>query len=75
MTTLSLTIAAAALAAVASLSSVAANARTAGVAEESFVQTSVNGVPAATQAAPQYEWQYHYVGRHGRMEGHWVLVR
>ena len=22
-----------------------------------------------------YEWQYHYVGRHARYEGHWVLVR
>ena len=24
---------------------------------------------------PHWEWQYHYVGRHGRYEGHWVLVR
>ena len=26
-------------------------------------------------AAPHYEWQYHYVGRHPRFEGHWVLVQ
>ena len=75
MKTLSMTIAAAALAAAAGLSSVAANARTAGVAEESFAQAGLNGVPAAAQPAPHYEWQYHYVGRHGRIEGHWVLVR
>ena len=25
--------------------------------------------------SPHYEWQYHYVGRHARYEGHWVLVR
>jgi hypothetical protein len=24
---------------------------------------------------PHYEWQYHYVGSHGRMEGYWALVR
>jgi hypothetical protein len=23
---------------------------------------------------PHYEWQYHYVGHHARLEGHWVLV-
>jgi hypothetical protein len=32
-------------------------------------------IPAATTAGPHYEWQYHYVGRHGRIEGHWVLAR
>jgi hypothetical protein len=26
-------------------------------------------------ATPHYEWQYRYVGRHARYEGHWVLVR
>ena len=26
-------------------------------------------------AAPHWEWQYHYVGRHARYEGYWVLVR
>jgi hypothetical protein len=26
-------------------------------------------------APPHYEWQYHYVGRHARFEGHWALVR
>jgi len=25
--------------------------------------------------SPHYEWQYHYVGRHARYEGYWVLVR
>jgi len=29
---------------------------------------------AATPAA-HYEWQYHYVGRHARLEGGWVLVK
>ena len=24
---------------------------------------------------PHYEWQYGYVGRHARYQGHWVLVR
>lgn len=27
-----------------------------------------------TARAPHYEWQQHYVGHHGRVEGHWVLV-
>jgi hypothetical protein len=27
------------------------------------------------QLLPHYEWQYHYVGKHGRLEGYWVLVR
>jgi hypothetical protein len=22
-----------------------------------------------------YEWQYHYVGHHARLEGYWALVR
>jgi hypothetical protein len=26
-------------------------------------------------SASHYEWQYHYVGRHPRFEGHWVLVQ
>jgi hypothetical protein len=25
--------------------------------------------------APRYEWRYHYVGRHGRMEGYWAPVK
>jgi hypothetical protein len=24
---------------------------------------------------PRYEWQYHYVGKHGRLEGYWMLLR
>lgn len=32
----------------------------------------VSGIAGPT---PHYEWQYHYVGRHARYEGHWVLVR
>ena len=69
MKTLSLTIAAAALATAAGLSTMAANARTAGVAPEVSQQIADNA-PAA-----HYEWQYHYVGHHVRYEGHWVLVR
>ena len=30
---------------------------------------------ATDQLLPRYEWQYHYVGRHARLEGYWVLVR
>ena len=30
---------------------------------------------ADSTRAPHYEWQYHYVGRHARYEGRWVLVR
>jgi hypothetical protein len=26
-------------------------------------------------AAPHYQWQYHYVGRHARLEGYWAVVR
>jgi hypothetical protein len=32
------------------------------------------GPPAVTSGTPHWEWQYHYVGRHPRYEGHWVLV-
>jgi hypothetical protein len=33
--------------------------------------------PSATmqvERRPHYEWQYHYVGHHGRVEGYWALV-
>ncbi len=30
---------------------------------------------ATATGSPHYEWQYRYVGRHPRYEGHWVLVR
>jgi hypothetical protein len=30
---------------------------------------------AQPAAAPHYQWQYHYVGRHARLEGYWALVR
>jgi hypothetical protein len=30
---------------------------------------------ATRVAAPHYEWQYHYVGHHARMEGYWALVK
>jgi hypothetical protein len=30
---------------------------------------------ATDQMSPRYEWQYHYVGRHARLEGYWVQVR
>lgn len=31
--------------------------------------------PAGRSAAPHYQWQYHYVGHHPRLEGFWALVR
>jgi hypothetical protein len=31
--------------------------------------------PAVATGTPHYEWQYHYVGRHPRYQGDWVLVR
>jgi hypothetical protein len=39
-------------------------------------QAQVVSQPTGTATgSPHYEWQYHYVGRHARYEGHWVLVR
>lgn len=34
-----------------------------------------NTPAGASNGAPHYEWQYHYVGHHPRYEGHWVLVQ
>ena len=31
--------------------------------------------PDRRAVGSHYEWQYHYVGHHARMEGHWALVR
>jgi hypothetical protein len=70
MKTLSLTVAAIILAAASSLSPAAAQAVASHVEQGTDNATSV-----AATAAPHYEWQYHYVGRHPRYEGHWVLVR
>ncbi len=37
------------------------------------------GAQVSTQASAvqpaQYEWQYHYVGRHQRIEGYWAPVK
>ena len=30
---------------------------------------------ATDRLLPHYEWQYHYIGTHGRVEGYWALVR
>jgi hypothetical protein len=30
---------------------------------------------ATDRLLPHYEWQYHYVGRHARLEGYWAPVR
>jgi hypothetical protein len=38
------------------------------------VQTIVSMPYGAAARTPHYEWQYHYVGRHARLEGHWVWV-
>jgi hypothetical protein len=40
------------------------------------IARSAGGEPAIEQSAPpHYEWQYHYVGRHARLQGYWALVR
>jgi hypothetical protein len=42
----------------------------------STVPQAAYGAPLqAATGAPHWEWQYHYVGRHARYEGYWVLVR
>ena len=33
-----------------------------------------SGGEAAASRASHLEWQYHYVGHHPRLEGHWVAV-
>ena len=38
-------------------------------------QTAYAAPSQNAMATPHWEWQYHYVGRHARYEGHWVLVR
>jgi hypothetical protein len=38
-------------------------------------QVAADGAAGVMSRAPHYDWQYHYVGRHGRFVGHWVLVR
>jgi hypothetical protein len=38
-------------------------------------QTAEKQPVVARSAAPHYEWQYHYVGHHPRLEGYWALVR
>lgn len=40
-----------------------------------ILQTAEKQSPAGRSAAPQYQWQYHYVGHHPRLEGFWALVR
>jgi hypothetical protein len=40
-----------------------------------IVQAADEQPTEARQALPHYEWQYHYVGHHGRFEGYWALVR
>ena len=68
MQTLPLMIAAAALAAVANLPPAAAQQ------QPVAADTAQNAANMAVGGA-HYEWRYHYVGRHGRTEGDWVLVR
>jgi hypothetical protein len=65
------TAAAAALAAV--ISQTPAIARDTG-SSASVSQVAANGAAGAFAPAMHYEWQYHYVGRHARYVGHWVLV-
>ena len=40
-----------------------------------MAQVAADGAAGAMSQAGHYEWQYHYVGRHSRYVGHWVLVR
>jgi hypothetical protein len=38
-------------------------------------QVAADGAAGVLSRAPHYDWQYHYVGSHGRFVGHWVLAR
>jgi len=65
MKTLMLATAAVALTAAISLSSASA-------AQNQIV---TGAAQTGATAAPHYKWQYHYIGRHARYQGHWVLVQ
>ena len=39
-----------------------------------IVQTAGRQPMANQSGQGRYQWQYHYVGRHLRFEGYWVLV-
>ncbi len=77
MKTLMLAAAAAALAAAVTLTPVSAAEPKAsdGNTWRGYPPTADGGAPGMATQTPHYEWQYHYVGRHPRLEGHWVLVR
>ena len=36
--------------------------------------TAAQSMPAAAAQTSRVEWQYHYVGHHPHLEGHWVQV-
>jgi hypothetical protein len=64
----------AALAAVAiSASAFAEGPRASG--SNAIFTTAERQLSGSQSAAPQYRWQYHYVGHHPRLEGYWALVR
>jgi hypothetical protein len=45
-------------------------------AQQAGAATAQTAGTANTQTtAPRYEWRYHYVGRHARMEGYWAPVK
>lgn len=69
------------LAAVATTMAVTANAASA-LAEgprasstHAIFQTAEKQPLGGPSAVPHYQWQYHYVGHHPRLEGYWALVK
>ena len=40
-----------------------------------IVQATEKQPVGGPAAVPHYEWQYHYVGHHARLEGYWALVK
>jgi hypothetical protein len=76
MTGLSIAARALAFAVGVNLTPVAAQTTTSDSNPGSAVPQTAYAVPSQnTAATPHWEWQYHYVGRHARYEGYWVLVR
>ena len=77
MKTMLVRYAAVALLASASLSSALAETLKPAVGNTSagIAQRTDSGFANPAAAAPHYELQYHYRGRHARWVGEWVLVR
>jgi hypothetical protein len=71
MTSFSLLARAAAFAAGVNLSPAAAQSIAADNNAATLPQTSYAAPAQNAAGTPHWEWQYHYVGRHARYEGHW----